>query len=51
MEIAPELTQDLLSLILGFTKARDPPSFFQSKPTLDLEGIKNEVPEMPIGKS
>jgi hypothetical protein len=46
-ESAPYLTQIPHFLILNFTEARNPPFCCPIHLSLDLEGINNEVPEMP----
>jgi hypothetical protein len=47
--MTPELTQSSVSPILHpKSKAKDPSFFSQIEQPLNLEGINNEMPEMPV---
>ena len=51
LEIGPELTQSQVSFILKPVNSRQTIlSFLKSTFSLDLEGIDNEMPEMPNWK-
>jgi hypothetical protein len=46
--IVPELTLSKISLILKPIKNKKPASISQIDQSLGLEGINNEMPEMPV---